>query len=72
MVLQSNVKYEIDTNILNQFIAEIIGRLKEGNRNGIQFGMKSAQRAIRRRQANLVMVDPLLPKCIIGRCDNSC
>merc|ERR1712131_93810 len=64
--LLPRLREQADQAILKDFVFDIMRMLKEndGKSDNVLFGMKSAQRAIRRRQAKLVLVDSLLPKCI--------
>ena len=66
--LLPRLRVQADQAILKDFVFDIMRMLKENNgkSENVLFGMKSAQRAIRRRQAQLVLVDSLLPKCISG------
>lgn len=66
--LLPRLREQADQAILKDFVFDIMRMLKENNgkSDNVLFGMKSAQRAIRRRQAQLVLVDSLLPKCISG------
>ena len=66
--LLPRLREQADQAILKDFVFDIMRMLKENNgkSENVLFGMKSAQRAIRRRQAKLVLVDSLLPKCISG------
>ena len=66
--LLPRLREQADQAILKDFVFDIMRMLKENNgkSDNVLFGMKSAQRAIRRRQAKLVLVDSLLPKCISG------
>jgi len=66
--LLPRLREQADQAILKDFVFDIMRMLKENNGKSdkVLFGMKSAQRAIRRRQAKLVLVDSLLPKCISG------
>ena len=66
--LLPRLREQADQAILKDFVFDIMRMLKDNNgkSENVLFGMKSAQRAIRRRQAKLVLVDSLLPKCISG------
>ena len=64
--LLPRLRNEINKNALKKFLFMIIGRISRNEMNGIFFGMKSAQRLIRRNEAKVVLIDSLLPKCLIG------
>ena len=61
------LRIEIDREKAKDALGVVLEDIKQMKGETIKFGMKEAQRSIRRQQAQAVFVDATLPRVILGK-----